>query len=142
MKSNPVVHFEMPAENRQRMADFYSKTFGWDTKILGPEMGGYVTVATGEVDEKGMAKNPGTINGGFYQKTEDPLSHAPSVVIAVDDIRQAMKKVEDAGGKIIGASKPGEPDNIPGVGLYISFKDTEGNRVSLLQPSQMMEVHP
>ncbi len=142
MKSNPVVHFEMPAEDRQRMADFYTKAFGWQTNILGPEMGGYVTVATGEVDERGMPKNPGTINGGFYQKTEDPLSHAPSVVIAVDNIQEAMKKVENAGGKIVGGSKPGEPDNIPGVGLYISFKDTEGNRVSLLQPAPMMEVHP
>jgi len=139
---NPVVHFEMPAEDRQRMADFYTKAFGWQTNILGPDMGGYVTVATGENDERGMAKNPGTINGGFYQKTEDPFSHAPSVVIAVDDIQQAMKKVEDAGGKIVGGSKPGEPDNIPGVGLYISFKDTEGNRVSLLQPAPMMETHP
>jgi len=65
MKSNPVVHFEMPAEDRQRMADFYAKTFGWKTNILGPDMGGYVTVATGEVDEHGRPKNPGTINGGF-----------------------------------------------------------------------------
>ena len=139
---NPVVHFEMPAEDRQRMADFYTNAFGWKTNILGPEMGGYVTVATGEVDENGRPKNPGNINGGFYQKTEDPISHAPSVVIAVDDIREGMKKVKEAGGTIIGASKPGEPDNIPGVGWYISFKDTEGNRVSLLQPAPMMEVHP
>jgi len=142
MKSNPVVHFEMPAEDRQRMANFYTSAFGWQTNILGPEMGGYVTVATGENDEMGMPKNPGTINGGFYQRTEDPLSHAPSVVIAVDNITEAMKKVEEAGGKIVGGSTPGQPDNIPGVGLYISFKDTEGNRVSLLQPARMMEVHP
>jgi len=54
-----------------------------------------------------------------------------------------MKKVEDAGGKLLGGQAgPGEPDNIPGVGLYASFLDTEGNRVSLLQPAQMMEVHP
>ena len=142
MKMNPVVHFEMPAEDRQRMADFYAKTFGWQTQILGPEMGGYVTVATTET-ENGRPKDPGTINGGFYQKTEDPHSHAPSVVIAVDDIREHMKKVEAAGGKLLGGQAgPNEPDNIPGVGLYASFLDTEGNRVSLLQPAPMMEVHP
>jgi hypothetical protein len=28
----------------------------------------------------------------------------------------------------------GEPMEIPGVGRYVSFTDTEGNRVSLLQP--------
>ncbi len=29
----------------------------------------------------------------------------------------------------------GEPVEIPGIGHYVSFTDTEGNRVSLLQPS-------
>jgi predicted enzyme related to lactoylglutathione lyase len=28
----------------------------------------------------------------------------------------------------------GEPMEIPGVGQYVSFIDTEGNRVSMLQP--------
>jgi len=26
---DPVVHFEMPAEDRKRMADFYANVFGW-----------------------------------------------------------------------------------------------------------------
>ena len=33
---NPVVHFEMPAEDRTRMRAFYEKTFGWQTEQLGP----------------------------------------------------------------------------------------------------------
>jgi predicted enzyme related to lactoylglutathione lyase len=52
------------------------------------------------------------------------------VVVAVDDIEKAMKKVVRAGGKVLG-----QPMDIPGVGRYVSFKDTEGNRASLLQPS-------
>lgn len=28
----------------------------------------------------------------------------------------------------------GEPMEIPGIGHYVSFKDTEHNRVSMLQP--------
>jgi len=28
----------------------------------------------------------------------------------------------------------GEPMDIPGVGRYVSFTDTEGNRVSMLKP--------
>jgi uncharacterized protein len=132
---NPVVHFEMPAQDRKRMADFYSKTFGWQAQILGPEMGNYVVVSTTEAGPDGRPKQPGAINGGFFEKSKD--NQYPSVVIAVDDIRDAMKKVEAGGGKIIGGSKPGEPDDIPGVGLYIAFTDTEGNRVSLLQPKGM-----
>ncbi len=36
MKMNPVVHFEMPAEDRKRMADFYAKVFGWKTQRSKP----------------------------------------------------------------------------------------------------------
>lgn len=131
-KMNPVVHFEMPAVNRKRMADFYSKTFGWKTEQLGPETGDYIVVTTSEADENGRPKVPGVINGGFYQKTDDPNTHHPSVVIAVDDIKQSMDKVKKEGGKVLG-----EPMEIPGVGKYVSFIDTEGNRLSILQPSGM-----
>jgi predicted enzyme related to lactoylglutathione lyase len=40
---NPVVHFEMTAEDRKRMADFYTKVFGWKIQQLGEEMGVLVT---------------------------------------------------------------------------------------------------
>ncbi len=134
---NPVVHFEMPAEDKNRMAKFYTSAFGWKTKQLGPEMGEYVLVTTAETDDKGMPKEPGRINGGFFQKTKpDQYSR---ITIAVDDIREAMKKVEAAGGKVLGGvQKPGEPDDIPGVGLYATFIDTEGNHVSMLQPYPRM----
>ena len=139
-KMNPVVHFEMGYNDRKRMVDFYSKVFGWQAKQMGPEMGNYVVVTTSETDEEtGRPKQPGSINGGFYQKIENPLSHALSFVIAVDDIGKSMKEVVAAGGKILGAmdnaGKPSmEPMEIPGVGLWISIMDTEGNRLSLLQP--------
>jgi predicted enzyme related to lactoylglutathione lyase len=84
-----------------------------------------------ESDQNGRPAKVGGINGGFYQKTEDPISHAPSVVIGVGDLAAHMKKVTAAGGKIIG-----EPMDIPGVGKWVSFYDTEGNRVSMLQPLQ------
>jgi len=129
MKKNPVVHFEMPAEDSKRMADFYSKAFGWKTQMLGDEMGNYTLVTTTDSDETGRPKTPGSINGGFYPKKEDWPAQYPSVVIAVDDIKEAMRNIENAGGKVIG-----EPMEIPGYGLYVSFFDTEGNRASLMEP--------
>jgi uncharacterized protein len=129
---NPVVHFEMPAEDRKRMADFYTKVFGWKTEQLGEDMGNYVLATTTDSDEKGRPKRPGAINGGFFQKTDDKPAQYPSVVIAVDDIREHIKKVERAGGKVLG-----EPWDIPGIGLYVSFFDTEGNRVGMIQPRNM-----
>ena len=128
-KMNPVVHFEMPAEDRKRMADFYSEVFGWQTQLLGEEMGNYVTVTTSGTDENGRPTMPGTINGGFYPKTAEGGIQCPSIVIAVDNIRESMTAINKHGGKV-----QGEPMEIPGIGLYVSFIDTEGNRVTLLQP--------
>src|SRR6266705_3146355 len=130
---NPVVHFEMPAEDRKRMAEFYTRAFGWRTQMLGPEMGNYVVVTTTEPDEDGRPKKPGSINGGFFQKSNDKPDQYPSVVVAVDDIKEQMKKVKEAGGELLG-----EPMEIPGVGSYVSFRDTEGNRVAMLQPLNVM----
>jgi hypothetical protein len=50
------------------------------------------------------------------------------VVIAVEDVEAASRAVEAAGGRL-----SGQPQEIPGVGLYASFIDTEGNRMSMLQ---------
>jgi len=125
---NSVVHFEMPYERKERMARFYEAVFGWRTQMLGEEMGNYVLATTTETDEKGP-KKPGAINGGFFPRNPDWPTQSPSLVIAVDDVEESIKKVTAAGGTVLG-----EPMEIPGVGQYVSFADTEGNRVSMLQP--------
>ena len=137
--TNPVVHFEMGYLDMARMIQFYETVFGWKTRAMGPEMGNYVVAQTTDTDDKGMVQTKGAINGGFYQKTEDPLSQAPSVVISVKDIRAAMDAVVKAGGKLLGVldqkgERTMEPQMIPGVGLWMSAQDTEGNRFSMIQP--------
>lgn len=129
---NPVVHFEMPYDDNKRVAKFYTKAFGWQMQKLGKEMGGYVLATTTETDAKRMIKTPGVINGGFFPKKPDWPAQYPSVVIAVLDIKEAMEKVTEAGGKVLG-----EPMEIPGIGQYVSFTDTEGNRVSMLKPTAL-----
>ena len=131
MAINPVVHFELLAEDRKRMTTFYTTVFGWEANQLGPEMGNYVVVMTAESDAKGP-KRPGAINGGLYQKTPEMGPQYPSVVIGVENLEASMKKVIATGGKILDA-----PKDIPGVGKFVSFVDTEGNRLSILQPLQM-----
>jgi len=136
---NPVVHFEMGYNDKDRMVKFYETVFGWKTEAMGPDMGNYVVAHTAETDENGMVQTKGAINGGFYQKSDDPNSQAPSVVVSVKDVKAAMQAVAAAGGKILGGMDPDgnhtmEPQMIPGVGLWISVMDTEGNRFSILQP--------
>ncbi|MES2951097.1 MAG: VOC family protein [Pseudomonadota bacterium] len=124
---DPVVHFEIPYNNSSRIAGFYEKAFGWETKALGEEMGNYVLATSAPVGEDGPTV-PGTINGGFFPKRADMPQQHPSVVIAVENITDAMAKVRAAGGTVLG-----DPMEIPGVGKYVSFNDTEGNRLSMLQ---------
>jgi predicted enzyme related to lactoylglutathione lyase len=128
---DPVVHFEMPYDDGKRMAAFYEKAFGWQTRTLGEEMGGYVLATTTEMTKTGPKKR-GQINGGFYPKKPDWPAQYPSIVIAVDDVKRSMGRVVTAGGKVLG-----EPMEIRGVGQYVSFIDTEGNRMSMLQPILM-----
>lgn len=123
-----VVHFEMPYDNRDRMATFYETAFGWRVRMLDADMGNYVLATTTETDDAGPTK-PGAINGGFFPKKPDWPAQYSSLVIAVDDISAAMKKISEAGGEVLG-----DPMDIPGVGQYVSFTDTEGNRMSILQP--------
>src|SRR4051812_28948912 len=112
---NPVVHFEMPYDNRDRIAKFYSTVFGWELRMLGEEMGNYVVATTAKPG--GTVRHDaavGAIGGGFFQRKADWPAQYPSIVIAVDDIRTAMKKVNDNGGETIG-----DPMMIPGVGDYV-----------------------
>jgi predicted enzyme related to lactoylglutathione lyase len=133
---NPVVHFEMPYEDKDRVAAFYEKVFGWKVTKLGPDMMDYVLVKTAIPSEvhDAMYKDSarGAIGGGFFPKKQDWPAQFPSVVIGVDNIKESMELVANNGGKVLG-----EPVNIPGTGMYVSFVDTEGNRVSILQPEPM-----
>jgi predicted enzyme related to lactoylglutathione lyase len=130
MKKSPVVHFEMPYKDPKRASEFYSSVFGWGMNDAGKDMGGYIVAETSETDKNRMVKTPGNINGGFYNLKQSPKSKEPSVVIAVDDVTESIKMIKEAGGKILGKIQ-----DIPGIGKWVSFRDTEGNRVSILQPS-------
>ena len=125
---NPVVHFEIPYLDRQRIATFYESAFSWKIEMLGEDMGNYVLATTAIADARKGA-SAGAINGGFYPKKPDWPAQYPSVVIGVEDIETAIKKVAQAGGEVLG-----EPYEIPSIGHYVSFMDSEGNRVSMLQP--------
>ena len=54
MVMNPVVHFELPAEDRKRSSKFYTEAFGWQMNHLGKDMGEYIIAMTTESDEKGQ----------------------------------------------------------------------------------------
>ena len=125
---DPVVHFEMPYRDGPRAARFYAAAFGWQTQMLGPHMGHYIVATTALADARPGAP-AGAINGGLYPHKPDWPAQYPGVVIGVADLRAAMARVAAAGGQVLG-----EPMTIPGIGDYVAFVDTEGNRHAMLQP--------
>jgi predicted enzyme related to lactoylglutathione lyase len=125
---NPVVHFEIPYAVGIRARLFYKETFGWEIIPLGPDMGDYMLVNTAKADVKAGAP-AGAIGGGLFPKDIDNTNLYPSVVIGVADLPASMEKIKANGGTIVGT-----PHEIPGFGLYVAFRDTEGNRNSILQP--------
>lgn len=128
MKQSPVVHFEMPAKDKKRAAEFYTKSFGWDMQHLGAEMSEYVLATTTPSDERGPLK-PGAINGGFFDYKDDELNRVGHVVIQVENLDESIEAIKSSGGEILT-----DKMDIPGIGMYVSIKDTEGNIVGVLQP--------
>lgn len=118
---NPVIHFDIPTDDSERARGFYKKAFGWQTTKLGPEMGDYVLAYTVKTDESTrLPAKRGAINGGLHARTDE--DRHVRLTILVDDIAEAINRVQAAGGTVLG-----EPVEMPGVGLFVSFVDTEGN---------------
>lgn len=128
---NPVVHFELPYKDAKRIAAFYANTFNWEITELGPQSGNYILAKTAKHDAK-PGFPAGAINGGFFPEKPDWPSQYPTIVIGVGDIEISVAKITQNGGVVLGT-----PITIPNFGIYISFLDTEGNRMSIIQPEGM-----
>lgn len=128
---NPVVHFELPYHDAIRASTFYSKVFGWKYEILGPQMRDYILLTTCVQDAK-PGKPAGAIDGGMFPFKKDWPAQYPSIVIGVGDILETMKSISKHGGEVLG-----EPFEISGTGKYVAFMDTEGSRLSIIEPISM-----
>ncbi len=119
-----VVHFEIPVDDRERATEFYRSVFEWDLVHI-PEMQ-YTMVGTVPTDDNQMPTEPGAINGGLMQRSEQASS--PVITIDVGSIDDSMKKVEASGGSVVTPRTP-----IPGMGAFAYFKDSEGNTMGLFE---------
>jgi predicted enzyme related to lactoylglutathione lyase len=124
---DPVIHFEVPADHLARAEAFYQRAFGWQTLALGPDGGDFVLAFTAPSDPATRIPNVrGAINGGFYRRTA--ATQGIQVTILVDDINDTIERIKAAGGEVVS-----EPYELPGIGLFATFHDTEGNLVQVNQ---------
>ena len=123
-----IIHFEIPANNLQKLKTFYENVLGW--KIIQSPMPGmeYWLIQTVPTDEKGMPQRPG-VNGGLYPRTSDMPNATQVNYISIENIDEYAAKVEKQGGKILVPKQ-----QIPNVGWFVVAADPEGNAFGLLQP--------
>lgn len=119
--SSRVVHFELPADDPDRCAQFYADAFGWTIRKWGGPTD-YWLVTTGEAPEVG-------IDGGIgrRQNADDQTTNT----IDVADLDAAVGKVVAAGGTITNPKHA-----VPGVGWLAYATDTEGNPFGMMQSDE------
>ena len=124
--ANPVIHFEVQADDVARAKKFYETVLGWKINQM-------MTKEQGGMDYWGLGTRPDGqpgINGGMYQRTPEMKLYTYDCTVQVDDLDATIVAVKANGGKI--TKEKGE---IPGVGWFAGAEDTEGNRFGLMQPT-------
>jgi predicted enzyme related to lactoylglutathione lyase len=112
-----IVHFEIPVDDTRRATSFYHEVLGWEISQYEDQR--YWLVRAGADDELGA-------NGALVERGD--LHKAPVVIAAVDDIDDALMRVEKAGGRVTQGKQP-----IPGMGWAAYANDTEGNALGMFQ---------
>lgn len=124
MIDHTIVHFEIPADDVEKLRRFYSSLFGWKIeKMPGPTE--YWGIQTMPLGEKGTPIRAG-VNGGMM-KRQNP-EHKPVNYIAVESIDEYVKKIEALGGKVLVPKM-----EVPGMGWWAMALDPEGNQFGIFQ---------
>lgn len=121
MSKNRVVHFEIGAEDPEKLSAFYRKALDWE--VNQHEDSGY-WMAGKEGDT-----TPGAINGGIMKRFK---SEKTVNTIETEDIDAVIAAVEANGGKVV---KP-KADMPYGPGVIMRWcycEDPQGNTFGLMQ---------
>jgi len=122
-----IIHFDIPANDIEKMKKFYTELFGWKIEKLGNME--YYGVTTVPMDEKGNLLRPG-VNGGLYKK-EQPQQQSVNYIY-VESADEYSKKIVALGGKIV-VSKT----EVPGMGWFALAQDPEGNTFGIFETMPM-----
>lgn len=121
-----IIHFEIPAEDVERLRTFYTQLFGWKIEKAGET--DYWMIQTVAADEQGRPKGFG-VNGGMMKK-QNP-EHKVTNYIQVESVDDYAKKIERLGGRIIIPKM-----EVPNVGWWAMALDPEGNHFAILEEMQ------
>ena len=138
---NPVMHWEIMAQDAEKLQHFYRELFGW--RIDRRSVRDYGVVSTDPRPEPGArdgAETDGESNGVAGADSTTAASKAPrgltggimpapegvpsmlTVYARVDDLAATLTKAEALGGATVIP-----PTEIPSIGSFALFADPEGN---------------
>jgi predicted enzyme related to lactoylglutathione lyase len=122
--SGRIVHFEIPFDDGERARGFYREAFGWDVQEM-PGMD-YTTAVSGPISDDGMPTEPGYINGGMFQRSDQWPPKGPVITIDVPSIDDALQTIEKLGGATLTPKQ-----QVGDMGFAAYFRDPEGNMMGL-----------
>jgi predicted enzyme related to lactoylglutathione lyase len=108
---NPFSHMELTTSDPAAARKFYKKVFDWKLNVMGPEMGNYTLIDTGDKVAGGGMTAP--------MMPGQPTAWMPYAL--VDSVKKSIAKAEKNGAKILVAFQP-----IPGNGAIGVFVDPQG----------------
>lgn len=124
MKNNPVVHFEIYADDPDKLRQFYTDMFDWTIEPV-PDMD-YAYIKTIDVDEQGMPMQAGGINGGLLKRPAEYTGRGWMNYVSVDSIDAAIERAQKLGAKVMKGKMP-----VPGMGWFAMLTDPQGNMFAL-----------
>jgi uncharacterized protein len=116
--AHTIIHFEIPADDPGKLAEFYTNLFGWNIEKL-PGEAEYWGITTVEVDAQGRPSEPG-VNGGMMRRQvpeQTPLNY-----ISVESVEEYTAKATELGATVLMEKMP-----VPGTGWFAVLVDPQGN---------------
>lgn len=115
MLHGKICYLEIPANREEDSAKFYSGIFGWEIRHRG--------------DGNLAFDDAGSVSGTWVKAPDRTPDERTRVYIMVDDIAQALRQIEAAGGRVL------TPRTAigSGMGAFAAFADPVGNEFGLYE---------
>jgi hypothetical protein len=115
MPHGKICYLEIPANRAEDSAGFYSSIFGWEVRQRG--------------DGHLAFDDAGSVSGTWVEAADRAPDERTRVYVMVDDIAQALRRIEAAGGRVLTA----RTEIGSGMGAFAAFADPVGNEFGLYE---------
>jgi uncharacterized protein len=128
MKKNSVAHFEIYADDPDKLQQFYTSLFDWTIERMPVPGMDYRLIKTVDTDAKGMPTQTGGINGGLMKRPAGYEGKAYVNYVNVESLDASVDRAQQLGAKLMKGRAA-----VPGMGWFAMLVDPQGNPFALWQ---------